>query len=466
METFFAQNNQEQILNRIFSLNLNLLCILNIEGQFFKINPAWEKTFGYNPKVLLNTYFADYAHPDDRDATVFVFRKMLKESHRLTFANRFKAKNRRFRCIEWEFNHHGDYIYVSGTDITDDRGLNKCHSKNAPVLHSQHNLSHHHDRNYPQLFHGGYPVKQTIHIVDDSVFNTKVLEDALREDYNLVISHNGKNALEHLQSAVQPDLILLDIVLPDFSGYEICRILKESPITKDIPVLFLSSLDETKDIKIGLDLGAIDYITKPFSIPVIKAKIRNHMIKKHEWDNLILHTDLDPLTEIGNRRYFDQMFETEIERAKRIRSVLSILLVDIDHFKYYNDTYGHLEGDRCLKIVADSLSENLTGDGDCIARWGGEEFACLLPDTKSSDAQSIAEQLRLAIISQAIPHMASPIEDVVTVSIGVVTSDQNNDESFDILLQRADEALYEAKKSGRNQYSVWRDDIIYENVYI
>jgi diguanylate cyclase (GGDEF)-like protein/PAS domain S-box-containing protein len=451
MDNFFANNSQKQILNRIFSLNLNLLCILDIQGQFLKVNKAWEKIFGYGTDELISANFIDFTHSGDRDATAFIFREMLKTSHRLTFSNRFRAKDGDYRYIDWEFNHHDGYCYVAGTDITNSK---------LPETDLHAMIRHHHREHYPLPMFEPIPVSQSILIVDDSPFNTKVLENALKEEYVLAITHSGEEALDYLRLNHPPDLILLDIVLPDIDGYEICRRLNRDPNTKDIPIFFLTSLTETRDIEYGLSLGAIDYITKPFSIPVIKAKIRNHLVKKHDYDNLKISNDIDQLTQIGNRRYFDEKFEIEVKRAQITKSLLSILLVDIDHFKLYNDTYGHLEGDRCLKTVATTLSGLIRNNQDYVARWGGEEFVCLLPDTDSQEAQELAERLRLAILSLAIPHAASPVEDVITISIGVVTSDRNNSDSFDILLERADEALYQAKKSGRNQYSVWCEDIV------
>ena len=447
MEEFFATNSQQQIINRIFSLNLGLLCIVNIDGGFEKVNSSWEKTFGYTAAELSDTNIIEYAHPDDRDATAFVFSELLQTSHRLTFSNRFRSKDGSYRYIDWEFNRHDNYAYVAGTDIT--------HTKlSATGLKEVRKHLDDHARNDLEDL---CPIRQKILVVDDSPLNTKIMETALSEDYDVLISHNGKEALSICNSNDPPDLVLLDIIMPEIDGYEICRRLNRGVKTKDIPVIFLTSLTASRDIEFGLTLGAIDYITKPFSVPIIKAKIKNHLAVKYYQDTLKINTDVDPLTQIANRRRFDDTMTVEINKAKRTGTILSVLLLDIDHFKFYNDTYGHLEGDSCLKKVAAALSTSLKRPKDLAARWGGEEFACLLPNTNAKGAQNVAEVLREAIQNLSIPHKSSPVNEVVTVSVGVVASNPMDDNSFDNLLKRADEALYQAKESGRNRIALWQE---------
>ncbi|MDD3305687.1 MAG: diguanylate cyclase [Acetobacterium sp.] len=450
MEEFFATNSQQQILNRIFSLNLGLLCILNIDGWFETVNNSWEKTFGYSAEELSNTNIIDYAHPDDRDATAFVFSELLHANHRLTFSNRFRSKDGTYRYIDWEFNRHDNYAYVAGTDITHTK-LSVAGLK-AVKKHLENNHSHCSDKNL-------CPTRQKILVVDDSPLNTKIMENALIEDYEVLISHNGKEALSICNSNDPPDLILLDVIMPEIDGYEICRRLNRSEKTKDIPVIFLTSLTESKDIEFGLTLGAIDYITKPFSVPIIKAKIKNHLALKYYQDTLKINTDVDQLTQIANRRRFDDTMTKEIKKAKRTGTILSVLLLDIDHFKFYNDTYGHLEGDACLKKVATTLATTLKRPRDLAARWGGEEFTCLLPNTNTEGAQNVAEALLKAIQNLSIPHESSPVNDVVTVSIGVISSNPIDENSFENLLKHADEALYQAKETGRNRIVAWHEKI-------
>lgn len=450
MEDFFATNTSQQILNRIFSLNLGLLCILHTDGRIEKVNYTWEKTFGYSAAELLDTNIIDYAHPDDRDATTFVFSELLHTNHRLTFSNRFRSKDGNYRYVDWEFNCHDNYAYVAGTDITH----TKLSAAGLKELRGQLN-KHQLQNDLEDLC----PIRQKILVVDDSPLNTKIMESALIEDYDVLISHSGKEALSICNSNDPPDLILLDIIMPEIDGYEICRRLSRGTKTKDIPVIFLTSLTAARDIEFGLTLGAIDYITKPFSIPIIKAKIKNHLAVKYYQDTLKINTDVDQLTQIANRRRFDDTMTLEIKKAKRTGTILSVLLLDIDHFKFYNDTYGHLEGDACLRKVANALSVTLKRPKDLAARWGGEEFACLLPNTNTHGAQNVAESLRNAILNLNIPHESSPVNDMVTISVGVVSSNPMDENSFDSLLHRADEALYQAKETGRNRIAVWHEDI-------
>lgn len=450
MENFYATNSPSQILNRIFSLNLDLLCILSIKGRFEKVNTAWEKKFGYFSKKLEGTNIIDYVHPDDRDATVFIFSELIHTSHRLTFSNRFRTDYDTYRYIDWEFNRHDDYVYVAGIDIT--------HTK-LSAIGLQEVRKDLEDPHIHTALRELCPIRQKILIVDDSPLNTKILETALCEDYEILITHNGKEALSICNSANPPDLILLDIIMPEMDGYEICSRLNQGLKTKNIPVIFLTSLTAANDIEYGLTLGAIDYITKPFSVPIIKAKIKNHLDLKYYQDTLKFESDIDQLTQIANRRCFDDTMAQEIKKAKRTGTVLSVLLIDIDHFKFYNDTYGHLEGDTCLQKVASALSSALKRPNDLAARWGGEEFACLLTNTNAKGAENVAESLRVTIQNLKIPHNSSPIQDVITVSIGVITSNPMDDNSFDSLLKRADEALYLAKEAGRNRIFIWHEDI-------
>ncbi len=311
------------------------------------------------------------------------------------------------------------------------------------------------DLHQPMIASGASPIKnQKVLIVDDSILSRKLLETALSETYEVSCAASGEEALEVIASKTPPDLILLDIVMPKINGFEVCDRLQKNQATKDIPIIFLTSLSEHEDEAYGLGLGAIDYITKPFSIPIVKAKIKNYLALKYYQDVLKKHTDLDQLTKIPNRRHFDETFSIEAGKARRYRTYLSLLLIDIDHFKQYNDTYGHLEGDRCLQEIATSLKDSLKRPNDFIARWGGEEFVCLLPNTDSSGAYQVAKKLKEAICLKGIPHESSPVLDVVTVSIGVVTSEPDNSDSLGNLMQLADIALYQAKNTGRNRICV------------
>ena len=292
--------------------------------------------------------------------------------------------------------------------------------------------------------------KQRILIVEDVRLNVEILEKVLQEDYDLTVATNGIEALNMVREQM-PDLILLDIIMPEMDGYEVCAKLQSDPNTRDIPIIFLTALEGDKNEAYGIELGAMDYIRKPFNVPIVKAKIRNHLELKRYKDILKRDSSVDGLTRIPNRRRFDEAFAEEKNRAIRNQTPLGVLMIDLDLFKAYNDTYGHLHGDDVLKLVAKTLYHALQRPGDLVARWGGEEFVVLLPQTGLEGAMSVAERLRLAILDLQVPHEASELGRVLTVSVGVGVSHVDDPRSYNKLLQWADEAVYRAKDEGRNR---------------
>ncbi|NVJ49395.1 MAG: diguanylate cyclase [Gammaproteobacteria bacterium] len=291
----------------------------------------------------------------------------------------------------------------------------------------------------------------TILVVDDVPANLDVMVAHLQqENIELMVALSGEEGLE-LAKAKLPDLILLDIMMPGIDGYETCRRLKSDPLTADIPVVFLSAKSDEIDVEKGLNLGAVDYINKPFSLPILRARLNNHLALKHKSDMLIQLACTDELTRIANRRHFDLIFEREWLRAQRNQTRLSLLMIDVDHFKQYNDHYGHGEGDRCLKQVARALTVELHRPADLLARYGGEEFVVLLPETDFEDAEFIANQLAAAVEKLAIAHKKSTCAPHVTISIGLASQLPGSQASRQQLLKQADRSLYKAKNSGRNQ---------------
>lgn len=291
----------------------------------------------------------------------------------------------------------------------------------------------------------------TILVVDDIQENVRVLAQLFRQDYQVKIALKGQEALRIAETSPQPDIILLDIMMPDIDGYSICKQLKNNPMTADIPVVFITALDQEQDEEYALNLGAIDFITKPISPAVVRARVKNHLELKFLRDHLRGLSMLDGLTGLANRRRFDETLHSEWQRAKRNSSQLSLIMLDIDHFKNYNDSYGHLAGDDCLKAIADCLRLSFKRPQDLVARWGGEEFICLLPETSLAAAIQLAEQTRLAVAALRIEHRASPVAPVVTISLGVAC--QGNQNEATMLVELADQSLYDAKKNGRNRVS-------------
>jgi diguanylate cyclase (GGDEF)-like protein len=292
--------------------------------------------------------------------------------------------------------------------------------------------------------------KQTVLIVDDEPMNIEILYEALGAEHEILFATNGQEALS-IASSELPDLILLDVVLPDLDGYQICTQLKSDSKTRDIPVIFITAMDLEEDETKGLDAGAIDYLSKPIRSPIVRARVRNHLELKRHRDYLGKLSSTDGLTGVANRRWFDEQLEREWRRARREHSSLSLLLMDIDFFKAYNDHYGHLAGDDGLRQIAQRLSKCTRRPGDLVARYGGEEFVCLLPDTDAEGALRVANLLREEVEGLNIPHGYSPVADHVTLSIGVSTLVPVVGQPPLDLIRRADELLYAAKQNGRNQ---------------
>ena len=287
-------------------------------------------------------------------------------------------------------------------------------------------------------------------IIDDIPANIKSLNGILAEDYEISFATDWKTGLE-IAERTNPDLILLDIMMPEMDGFEICRRLKAGSATRAIPVIFITALDGEADEEKGLAIGAADYITKPFHPAIVLLRVRNHIMFKLQRDRLETLTLTDGLTEIANRRFFDQHLEQEWQRCLRANDPLSAIMMDIDHFKAFNDNYGHAAGDDCLRSVALALAEVPSRPGDVVARIGGEEFACLLSGTDAEGAVVVARQLCAAVSRLAIPHAHSDVTDCVTISAGIGCVKPTSDDTPVSLIKRADEMLYEAKEAGRNR---------------
>ncbi len=321
-------------------------------------------------------------------------------------------------------------------------------------------------------------------IVDDTPENLTVLRQMLKEHgYHARPALSGKIALKAAQADI-PDLILLDIMMPGMDGFEVCKKLKSNADTRDIPVLFISALNEAADKVKGFEAGGVDYITKPFHTAEVFARVETHLTirhlqKKMQAQNIRLLNEieerkrvelaleganqeleqlasLDGLTLIANRRQFDVTLDREWKRLSRDAKPLSLIFCDIDFFKKYNDTYGHVDGDDCLKKVALAITSAVNRPADIAARYGGEEFAVIMPDTDLDGAVVVAEEIRRAIRNLGIPHAQSEASPVVSLSLGVTTMTPDPEKSPETIILAADSLLYRAKESGR-------DKVIHEN---
>ena len=295
---------------------------------------------------------------------------------------------------------------------------------------------------------------QKVLVADDDAINRQVLGELLKPDYMVVMAKSGAQALE--KAALHaPDLILLDVVMPDMDGYEVLRRLRDDPHTAHISVIFISGLDRPEDEANGLNLGASDYIAKPFNPTVVTARVALHLQVVRQRRMLERLANIDGLTELANRRRFDEMFGSEWARARTSGRPLSLALLDIDCFKQYNDHYGHPAGDRVLRAVARTAASFMRRPVDLAARYGGEELVLLMPDTYSEQARHLLGNLCHAVEQLAIVHGASQVAPVLTVSVGGATLGEAGDETAAELLEAADHRLYRAKHAGRNRVE-WR----------
>ena len=290
--------------------------------------------------------------------------------------------------------------------------------------------------------------KGRILIVDDDKANLDVLNHILKNEYTVYVAKTGEMAIRRAVTD-QPDLILLDIIMPDMSGYEVLSELKERDSTRSIPVIFITGLSSVADEERGFLLGAVDYIVKPFNNSIVKARIRTHMKTLQQMRTIERLGTIDPLTEVANRRYFDEYLAVEWEKAILEEKSLGIISIDVDLFKQYNDTYGHLQGDVLLQTIAKVFFRHLRNENDIVARIGGEEFIFILPDTELEEATALAEEIRYAVEVMVIPNMGH-LATHTTVSIGVAAKRPKEGDDVRELLELADKELYRAKDAGRN----------------
>ena len=287
-------------------------------------------------------------------------------------------------------------------------------------------------------------------VVDDQPANVQALYQAFAADHQVYMATGGEQALA-LCGTQQPDLVLLDVVMPGLDGYEVCARLKADATTRDIPVIFVTAHNDEAAETRGLAVGAVDFIAKPINPTIVRARVKTHLTLKRQSDLLRQWVYIDGLTGVCNRRYFDEQLSREWGRAMRQGATLTLVLIDVDHFKLYNDHYGHQAGDDCLRRIAAALKGGLHRPVDLLARYGGEEFACLLPDTEIPGALELAQRLGQRVAELQIEHAASTVARAVTVSLGVCTRRPDANGSAADLLRDADAQLYLAKSRGRNQ---------------
>ncbi len=323
------------------------------------------------------------------------------------------------------------------------------------------------------------PKKEYILVVDDTPPNLQLLLTMLsRKGYEAHGVTDGATALANANEQL-PDLVLLDINMPNMNGFQVCQNLKSSDLTREIPVIFISARDEVLDKVQAFAVGGVDYITKPFQIAEVLARVENQLtlrrlqrqlqeqnerLKQEIHSRIIAETllqeanaklerlvNLDGLTQLANRRCFDEYLEQEWQRLARERQPLSLIMCDIDFFKNYNDTYGHIAGDDCLRKVSLLIKQSVRRPADLAARYGGEEFVLVLPNTDIEGSIQVAEVIRQKLLDLKLPHEDSAVSKFVTLSMGVTSLIPKLDSQPSVLLTSADYALYRAKELGRNQ---------------
>lgn len=298
-------------------------------------------------------------------------------------------------------------------------------------------------------------------IVDDDAAAILVLSRILSDLGRFRYATSGADGLRLAQQEA-PDLVLLDIEMPGMSGLEVCHALKHDPAVNDVPVIFITSHHSQDDELAGLAAGAVDFIAKPPLAPLVQARVRTHLRLKRLTDMLRQSATEDAVTGISNRRQLEETLPKLWLRSLREGKPLSLLMIDVDFFKEYNDTCGHPQGDEVLRSVANAITGCQATDRDLLARYGGDEFALVLPDASSAAAEDVAARITTTLAELAIAHPASRISDVVTVSIGGSTHQPDGTGmpaagtrdtliGPDDLLLAADSALYAAKQAGRGR---------------
>ncbi|WP_221794091.1 diguanylate cyclase [Oceanobacter mangrovi] len=313
-----------------------------------------------------------------------------------------------------------------------------------------------------------HPERSTVLVVDDDLLNRSIMVDSLQPHYQVIEAESGEQALLLLHRH-KPDLVLLDIVMEGISGVEVCRQIKEDPDEEiaTIPVLFVTALDDSRQEQLCWEAGGADFIAKPVNVITLQYRVKAHVTLKRQSDVLRRLANLDGLTGLYNRRYFDEQLQRSVRDQANNQQHWSLIMLDVDHFKNYNDRHGHVIGDECLKEVARLMMSSVRRSQDMVARLGGEEFAILLSGTRLDGAERVARSLlntirntaQLSVDNGKGNELNYPF---VTVSMGITEILGNGDLAEEDFLKQADEALYQAKGAGRNRICRYAQGLIEE----
>ncbi|MFZ6046980.1 diguanylate cyclase domain-containing protein [Pseudomonas sp. CR3202] len=287
-------------------------------------------------------------------------------------------------------------------------------------------------------------------IIDDSADTIRLLSGMLKDQGQILFATSGEMGIQLAQSR-QPALILLDVEMTGMNGYEVCTALKADAATKECAVIIITAHTGMDSEIRALEAGAVDFITKPFNPPVVRARVQTHLRLQQHTAMMRQLANRDGLTGLYNRRCFDESLAQEFERHRRQHSPLALALIDIDHFKAYNDHYGHPQGDVCLQRVATAIDTVARRPGELVARYGGEEFVIILPHSDTHGARKYGERLCEVVRNLQLAHQASETADQVTISVGVASLVPSVESTTLQLIALADQALYQAKAAGRNR---------------
>lgn len=295
--------------------------------------------------------------------------------------------------------------------------------------------------------------KNLILIVDKHTESLRQLGELLKSLGDIVFATSGK-AAHFMACHRKPDLVITKIDLGDMSGLELCKRIKSHRESKECSVIVMAEA-KYRDLELAaLDAGCVDFIAAPFQPAVVQARVRTHIMLSRRQNLLQVLADRDGLTEVYNRRFFENQARVELKRHFRQQQALTLALLDIDHFKPYNDAYGHLQGDLCLREVAHAIGGGSRRPGEFVSRYGGEEFAVVLPNTNIQNAHKYGRWICHQVLSLAIPHGHSATVPFITISAGIATVIPDAGTTLENLITAADSALYLAKESGRNQFKV------------
>ncbi len=293
------------------------------------------------------------------------------------------------------------------------------------------------------------PSRSRILVVDDDPSIIDLLQEFLRREYEVGVATNGEQAIAFCRDRL-PDLVLLDVTMPGMDGYDVCRMLKSDPTTRNVPVIFVTAHGEVQSEIKGLEVGAVDFISKPVHRALVLARVRTHLLLRAQAEELRDMAMTDVLTGVANRRCVEAKLEAEWRRCHRNEAPIAVIMIDIDQFKLYNDAYGHRSGDECLQHIAPALKNGFRRPSDLVGRYGGEEFICVLPDTGLDGAVERADALGRAVEQLGIKHAHDAASPVVTISRGVCATIPDGETALAVLLEAADSMLFEAKRNGRN----------------